>query len=121
IGGVGKSALAIHAAHRAGERFPDGQLYADLQSGTAGLPALSPTVVLGRFLRALGIDGGDIPTSVEEASVKFRAVTAGRRVLVVLDNAHDAVQVRPLLPTSPTCAVVVTSRQVLATLDSAVN
>jgi tetratricopeptide (TPR) repeat protein len=78
-------------------------------------------VVLGRFLRALGVGEQDVPQGAAEAAERFRALTADRRLLVVLDNAHDAVQVRPLLPAGPGCAVLVTSRQVLATLDGATH
>ena len=117
--GVGKSALAIHAAHRVAERFPDGQLYVNLQGAAAGLEPLVPGEVLGRWLRALGVDPGAIPAEVEEAAALWRSQTAGRRLLVVVDDAADAVQVRPLLPGSPGCGVVVTSRRVLASLEGA--
>jgi tetratricopeptide (TPR) repeat protein len=119
VGGVGKSALAVHAAHRLASRFPDGQLYVNLQGATAGLRPLSPGELVARLLRGLGVDGRDIPVEVEEAAARFRSLMAGRRVLLVLDNAVSAVQVRLLLPASPTCAAIVTSRQVLATLDGA--
>lgn len=119
-GGVGKSALAIHLAHRLAQQFPDGQLYVDLQGATAGLRPLPPLDVLGRFLRALGARDTDA-TTVDEASAAFRAAAAGRRLLVVLDNAHGVEQVRPLLPAGPRTAVLVTSRRVLSTLDSAVH
>ncbi|MEV0291496.1 MULTISPECIES: BTAD domain-containing putative transcriptional regulator [unclassified Kribbella] len=110
VAGIGKSALAVHAAHLVAASFPDGQLYADLSSdGT-------PIGVLGRFLRALDVpDAGRY--DLDEAAGRFRAETATRRVLVVLDNAADAAQVRPLLPAGPACAVLLTSRRVLATLD----
>jgi DNA-binding SARP family transcriptional activator/tetratricopeptide (TPR) repeat protein len=117
MGGIGKSALAIRAAHQLAERFPDGQLYLNLQGATPGLGPLEPLEALGRMLRALGTDPGQVPAEVEEAAARLRSLAAGRRLLLVLDNAHDAAQVRPLLPASPTCAVLVTSRQVLATLD----
>jgi DNA-binding SARP family transcriptional activator len=116
-GGVGKSALAVHLAHRLAHRFPDGQLYVDLQGAAAGLPPLPPLEVLGRFLRALGARTTDLAT-VDEASAAFRAATASRRLLVVLDNAHSAIQVRPLLPAGPHTAVLLTSRRVLSTLDN---
>jgi DNA-binding SARP family transcriptional activator/DNA polymerase III delta prime subunit len=115
--GVGKTALAIHAAHRLAERFGDGQLYVDLHGATTGLAPLAPLEVLGRFLRALGTDPAAVPTSLEEASAAFRSRVAGRRLLLVLDNAADAVQVAPLLPANPGCGVLVTSRPVLAGLD----
>jgi DNA-binding SARP family transcriptional activator/tetratricopeptide (TPR) repeat protein len=120
-GGVGKSALAIHAAHQVAEQFPDGQLYVDLHGATAGLHPLAPLEVLGRFLRALGMAPAAVPTGLEETSAAFRSWVAGRRVLVVLDNAADAAQVRPLLPASSGCGVVVTSRRALVDLDGAVH
>jgi DNA-binding SARP family transcriptional activator/tetratricopeptide (TPR) repeat protein len=118
-GGVGKSALAIRAAHRVAERFPDGQLYVNLQGATVGLAPLGPLEVLGRFLRALGVDPVAIPGGVEEAAALYRSRLAGKRVLVVLDDAADAAQVRPLLPAAPGCGVLVTSRRVLASLEGA--
>jgi len=118
IGGSGTSALAIRAAHQIADRFPDGQLYADLLGNDPAGPA-PPLVVLSRFLRALGIADAVVPDSVAEASALFRAQVATHRLLVVLDNAHDAAQVRALLPASSTCAVLVTSRQRLATVDHA--
>ena len=117
--GVGKTALAVHAAHRLAERFPDGQLYVDLQGPTAGLRPLPPVEVLGRFLRALGAAPGAIPSDLAEASTMFRSRVAGRRLLMVLDNAADAAQVLPLLPASPGCGVVVTSRWTLSALEGA--
>jgi tetratricopeptide (TPR) repeat protein len=118
---VGKTALAVHVAHRLRARFGDGQLYVDLQGATAGLRPLAPLEVLGRFLRALGADPAVIPTGVEEAAAAWRSRVAGRRLLVVLDNAVDAGQVAPLLPGSPGCGVLVTSRRVLAGLAGAVH
>jgi DNA-binding SARP family transcriptional activator/tetratricopeptide (TPR) repeat protein len=118
-GGVGKSALAVHVGHRIAHRFPDGQLYADLQG--AGPAPLAPMAVLGPMLRALGMSGDGIPDDVAEASAAFRARTAGSRLLFVLDNAADVAQVRPLLPAGAGCAVLVTSRQVLGTLDGATH
>jgi len=117
--GVGKTALAVHAAHRLAERFPDGQLSVDLQGSTAGLRPLPPLEVLGRFLRALGVAPGAIPGDLAEAGAFFRSRVAGRRLLVVLDNAADATQVLPLLPASPGCGVVVTSRRMLTALERA--
>ncbi|MDX6315189.1 MAG: hypothetical protein QOF44_4653, partial [Streptomyces sp.] len=108
IGGVGKTTLAVHVAHAAGEAFPDGQLYVDLQ-GTDARPA-EPEAVLASFLRALGIQDAAIPDSLADRSALYRSTLAGRRVLALLDNAHDAAQVRPLLPGTPGCAALITSR-----------
>ncbi|MFF9117071.1 BTAD domain-containing putative transcriptional regulator [Streptomyces massasporeus] len=108
IGGVGKTTLAVHVAHQARTAFPDGQLYVDLQG--AGARAAEPETVLGSFLRALGTADSAIPDSLEERAALYRSVLAGRRVLVLLDNARDAAQVRPLLPGTDGCAALVTSR-----------
>jgi DNA-binding SARP family transcriptional activator len=108
IGGVGKTTLAVHVAQSAREAFPDGQLYVDLQ-GTDARPA-EPEAVLASFLRALGIADSAIPDSLADRSALYRTTLAGRRVLALLDNAHDAAQVRPLLPGTPGCAALITSR-----------
>ncbi|MER6089346.1 AfsR/SARP family transcriptional regulator [Streptomyces bluensis] len=108
IGGVGKTTLAVHVAHQARGAFPDGQLYVDLQG--AGTRAAEPETVLGAFLRALGTADEAIPDSLEERAALYRSVLDGRRVLVLLDNARDAAQVRPLLPGTEGCAALVTSR-----------
>jgi len=107
-GGLGKTSLAVHAAHRVRSHFPDGQLYVDLLGATAH--PLPPADVLARFLRDLGIDGKDVPVDEAERAARYRTALAGRRVLVVLDNARDAAQVRPLLPGSGSCAVLITTR-----------
>lgn len=117
IGGVGKSALAVHAAHRVREDFPHGQFYADLQ-GTGEHPA-DPAGVLGSFLRALGVDDAAVPDGLAERAACFRTQLADRRVLILLDNARDADQVRPFLPGTPSCAVLITSRAKLGDLPSA--
>ncbi|MFF8861485.1 BTAD domain-containing putative transcriptional regulator [Streptomyces sp. NPDC015139] len=108
IGGVGKTTLAVHVAHRARTAFPDGQLYVDLQG--AGPRPAEPETVLGSFLRALGTADSAVPDSLEERAALYRSVLDGRRVLVLLDNAKDAAQVRPLLPGTEGCAALVTSR-----------
>jgi tetratricopeptide (TPR) repeat protein len=117
--GVGKTALAVHAAHRLADRFLHGQLYVNLHGATSGLRPLQPLEILGRFLRALGIEADAIPAELEEASAALRSRVAGRRLLVVLDNAASAAQVTPLLLASPGCGVLVTSRVVLTDLDGA--
>jgi DNA-binding SARP family transcriptional activator/tetratricopeptide (TPR) repeat protein len=112
-GGVGKTTLALRWAHRAAERYEDGQLYADLRGfGPEDAPA-DPGDVLFSFLLALGVPDHRVPPGRTERVALFRSVLAGRRMLLVLDNARDADQVRPLLPGSPGCAVVVTGRGAL--------
>jgi DNA-binding SARP family transcriptional activator len=106
--GLGKTTLAVHAAHQVRDRFPDGQLYVDL-SGASAHPT-PPGEVLARFLRDLGVDGDKIPASQDERAALYRTRLTGRRVLVLLDNASDGVQIRPLLPGSASCAVLVTTR-----------
>src|SRR6266516_405871 len=117
--GVGKSALVIHAANRLAKHFPDGQLYINLQGATAGMAPLEPLEVLGRFLRALGVSGDQVPAGVDEATARFRSELADQRLLVVLDNAADTDQVLPLLPGQSGCAALITSRRVLAGLYTA--
>ena len=115
--GVGKSALAVHVAHQLCEHFPNAQLFANLR-GDEGA-GLDPTVVLHQFLRALGATSEELPSTIEAAARAFRSRLAGRRVLVVLDNAVSEKQVRPLLPGSQTCAVLITSRSPLPGLGEA--
>ncbi|MER6615594.1 AfsR/SARP family transcriptional regulator [Streptomyces xantholiticus] len=108
IGGVGKTTLAVHVAHQARKHFPDGQLYVDLQ-GT-GNRAAEPETVLGSFLRALGTADSAIPDTLDERAALYRSALDGRRIMVLLDNARDAAQVRPLLPGTAGCAALITSR-----------
>lgn len=120
-GGVGKSALAIHTAHQVADRFPDGQFYVDLHGSTAGLTPLEPAEVLGRFLNTLGVPDVAIPANTDEAAAKFRSLVADRRILMVLDNAAGVEQLRPLPPAGPGCAVLITSREMLTTLEGATH
>jgi DNA-binding SARP family transcriptional activator len=114
IGGVGKTTLAVHAAHLLRGEFPDGQLYADLRG--AGASPADPGTVLGDFLRSLGVPAREIPDGTEARSALYRTLLADRRVLVMLDNARDPAQVRPLLPGTAGCSVVITSRARMAGL-----
>jgi tetratricopeptide (TPR) repeat protein/transcriptional regulator with XRE-family HTH domain len=110
--GVGKTALAVHWAHQVAGRFPDGQLYVNLRGYDPGQPVPAADALAG-FLRALGVAGPDIPGDADERAAAYRSLLAGRRMLVVLDNAGQAEQVRPLLPGSPGCVTVATSRDAL--------
>jgi DNA-binding SARP family transcriptional activator/Tfp pilus assembly protein PilF len=111
--GVGKTALAIHWAHRVAHRFPDGQLYVDLRGFEADAKPMSAAEALRGFLDALAVPPHRLPAGVPAQSALYRSLLADRRALVVLDNARDAEQVRPLLPGSPGCLALVTSRNQL--------
>ncbi|WP_186762774.1 ATP-binding protein [Lentzea tibetensis] len=116
--GVGKTALALHFSHSVPDRFPDGQLYVNLRGFDPHDRPLRPGDVLTQFLRALGIKPERVPISVDEQSALYRTLLSGRRMLVLLDNAVDADQVRPLLPGNESCLVLITSRNRLAELDA---
>ncbi|MBL7260243.1 XRE family transcriptional regulator [Paractinoplanes lichenicola] len=115
VAGVGKTALAVHWAHRAAGRYPDGQLYADLRGFDRDEPA-DPAEVIRTLLDGLGAEPGQIPAGRDGQAALFRTLTSGRRLLVVLDNARDAAQVRPLLAAGPGVRTLITSRDRLTAL-----
>jgi DNA-binding SARP family transcriptional activator len=117
--GVGKTALAIHFAHQAAPRFPDGQLYVNLRGFDPASSPAAPAEAIRVFLEALGVPADRIPPSLEGQAGLYRSLLAGRRMLIVLDNARDEQQVRPLLPASPGSLVIVTSRHQLTGLAAA--
>ncbi|WBB76090.1 BTAD domain-containing putative transcriptional regulator [Micromonospora sp. WMMD1128] len=118
MAGVGKTTLALHWAHHAVDRFPDGQLYVNLRGYDDG-DAVLPADALLAFLETLGVPTGRMPSSIDARAGLFRSLLASRRMLVLLDNARDATQVRPLLPGAGRCAVLVTSRDQLTGLAAA--
>ncbi len=119
MGGVGKSALAVHAAHRLAERFPDGQLFLDLYGFTQGKAPRDPGDALAALLGGLGVPPQRIPADADARAALYRDRLSGTRTLVVLDNAADEHQVRPLLPAAGGCLVLITSRRRLTSLDDA--
>ncbi|MGO9080416.1 MAG: AfsR/SARP family transcriptional regulator [Streptosporangiaceae bacterium] len=114
--GIGKTTLAVHFAHQAAERFPDGQLYVNLRGFDPAGPPMTPAEAIRTFLEALAGPTVSIPPSLDAQAGLYRSLLAGRRMLVLLDNARDINQVRPLLPASPGCLVIVTSRSQLTGL-----
>ncbi|WP_238455420.1 BTAD domain-containing putative transcriptional regulator, partial [Micromonospora sp. ATA51] len=114
--GIGKTALAVHLAHEFVAGYPDGQLYVDLRGYDGREPAMSPAEALRGFLGSLGVPQEGIPAELHAQAGMYRSSLAGRRLLIVLDNCRDAEQIRHLLPGSPGCLVIVTSRSRLSTL-----
>jgi tetratricopeptide (TPR) repeat protein len=117
--GVGKTALVTHAAHQLAKRYPDGQFFVDLHAHTAGQPPADPSDVLATLLIGIGISPQNLPDTVEERAALWRDRLAGSRTLLILDNAAGPDQVEPLLPASPQCLVLITSRRRLIALDGA--
>ncbi|MEV1000942.1 NB-ARC domain-containing protein [Nonomuraea sp. NPDC050202] len=121
MAGTGKTALAVHAAHRLASGFPDGQLFVDLHGHARDAAPVEPGEALARMLRALGVPGEDIPEHLDDRAALYRSVLADRRVLVVLDDAADEHQIYPLLPAGAGCRVIVTGRRRLSGLGDALS
>jgi len=119
LAGVGKTTLAVRAAGSVADWFPDGILYIDLYGYSVGLTPLAPAEALYRLLRRIGVATERIPAEDEERAALWQSLLAPRRLLLVLDNAHDVAQIRPILPPTTECAAIVTSRRRLAGLDDA--
>ena len=117
-GGIGKTSLAVHCAHRVADRYADGQLYVNMRGFDRAAAPVGPPEILPRFLIALGVPETDLPADFELQVARYRSLTAGRRIIVVLDNVRDAEQARPLLPGGPGCAAIVTSRDRLSALSA---
>ena len=119
MGGVGKSALAVHVAHRLRDRFPDGQLFIDLHGYTQGMAPLDPADALATLLKSLDVPPGQIPAELDARAAAYRERLAGTRTLILLDNAATEAQIRPLIPGDAGCLVLITSRKRLKALDDA--
>ncbi|WP_268966982.1 ATP-binding protein [[Actinomadura] parvosata] len=119
MAGTGKTALAVHAGHRLAPGFPDGQLFVDLRGHAPGRRPVEPGEALARMARALGVPDADVPEHLDDRAALYRSVLAGRRVLIVLDDALDEHQIHPLLPGGPGCRVIVTGRRRLSGLGDA--
>lgn len=119
MGGIGKTALAVHMAHRLRPRFPDGQLFLDLLGHTPGVDPLPAGEALAMLLRAMGVDPQGVPEDLGQRAAVLRHLLSGTRTLILLDNVADAAQVRALLPNEPGCLVLITSRRRLTGLDEA--
>ncbi|MFD0403180.1 BTAD domain-containing putative transcriptional regulator [Kitasatospora sp. NPDC127121] len=119
MAGVGKTTLAVRAAHTVRPDFPDGRLYADLRG--ADLVPANASDILADFLTTLGVRAAVVPKDLESRAALFRTASAGRRLLILLDNARDEAQIQPLLPGSSDCAVIVTSRTVLTSVPSVLH
>ncbi|MEZ0074663.1 BTAD domain-containing putative transcriptional regulator [Planotetraspora sp. GP83] len=117
MAGIGKTTLAVHAAHRLADRFADGQLFVDLHGFTQGVSPVDPVDALDQMLRALGVPGEQIPHELDARAALYRTRLAGRRVLILLDNAAEEAQVKPLLPGAPGSLVLITSRRRLTGLE----
>lgn len=117
MAGAGKTALAVNTARHLASQYPDGLLFVDLHGHTAGRRALDVKAALDHLLTGIGVSGPSIPQTFEKTQALWRTTVAGRRLLVILDNAPDSTTVAPLLPGSPTCGVLITSRNQLTGVD----
>jgi transcriptional regulator with XRE-family HTH domain len=117
MAGVGKTAFICEVAHRVAPRYPDGQIHLDLQGSAVGTGPVDPATALGRILRSIGVPDERVPAHVDDRAALYRGELADRRVLVVLDDAATEAQVAPLLPATPGCLVLITSRRRLTVLD----